>query len=112
MIASGKPVQSDFCFFGGRDYVRAVRLRLVLRPALQSFHRQLQSLGKELIRCCAVCRNRQRFASPSIAQQDLGAQTNLRQNPEKLQARWSQTYSAQRPLSENVPQPVEHRCPV
>jgi len=31
-------------------------------------------------------------------QQALRAQTDLRQNPEKLQARWSQTYSAQTPL--------------
>jgi hypothetical protein len=51
--------------------------------------------------------------SPGLTtQQAFGEQTDLRQNPEKLQARWSQTYSAQTPLSENVPQPVEHRWPV
>ena len=55
----------------------------------------------------------QMTASPSIAglttQQAVGEQTDLRQNPEKFQTRWSQTYSAQTHLSENVPQPVEHK---
>ena len=46
------------------------------------------------------------------AQQDLGEQTDLRQNPEKFHDRWSHTYSAQMPLSGKVPQPMEHRWPV
>jgi hypothetical protein len=46
------------------------------------------------------------------AQQDLGEQTDLRQNPEKFHDRWSHTYSAQMPLFGKVPQPLEHRWPV
>ena len=112
MIASeSRPKYSRF--FGGRDYVRAVRLRLVLRPALRSFHRQLQSLGKErvlLLRCLPEYRTIRFTVDRSTR---FGRADKFeKQNPEKLQARWSQTYSAQRPLSENVPQPVEHRCPV
>jgi hypothetical protein len=60
----------------------------------------------------AQCSDRRRTASQLIAQQDLREQTAFRQKPEKFHDRRSQTYSAQTPLSGNVPQPVEHRWPV